>query len=152
MDEWNEVPENGGPQDSSGSMDSDIRQDVQQDSSNAETCPVVGIGASAGGLEAVGELLEALPVDTGMAFVFIQHLDPNHASALVGLLQNRTPLQVVEVTDGAGIRRNVVYVIPPNTVMTMARGVLRLTPRPAFGEKYMPIDVFLHALAEDQKS
>ena len=61
---------------------------------------IVAIGASAGGIEATSELMRRLPVDTGMAFVLIQHLDPKHASALAGLLQNRTQMQVLEVTHG----------------------------------------------------
>src|SRR5664279_391877 len=88
-------------------------------------CTVVGIGASAGGLEAFGELLNALPSDTGMAFVLIQHLDPRHPSALAGLLGQRTKMPVVEVSDRTVVRPNRVYVIPPNAKMTVARGVLR---------------------------
>ena len=113
---------------------------------------VVGIGASAGGFEAFGELLNALPNDTGMAFVLVQHLDPHHTSALAGLLGHRTKLPVVEVSHGTVVRPNRIYVIPPNANMTIARGALSLTPRPEAGERYMPIDSFFRSLAEDQKS
>lgn len=113
---------------------------------------VVGIGASAGGLEAFGELLNALPGDTGMAFVLIQHLDPRHTSALAGLLGQRTKLPVLEVTEGTVVRPNRIYVIPPNAKMTIAGDVLSLTPRPDGGERYMPIDSFFRSLAEDRKA
>ncbi|MFI5387242.1 MAG: CheR family methyltransferase, partial [Fimbriimonadales bacterium] len=97
-------------------------------------------------------MLKALPSDTGMAFVLIQHLDPRHSSALAGLLGHRTDLPVLEVTDGTVARPNRVYVIPPNANMTITRGVLRLTPRPGAGERYLPIDSFFCSLAEDQKN
>lgn len=121
------------------------------ESSGVAGCAVVGIGASAGGLEAFGELLNALPSDTGMAFVLIQHLDPRHESALAGLLGHRTEMPVLEAVDGTVAGPNRVYVIPPNAKMTIARGVLRLTPRPEAGERYLPIDSFFCSLAEDQK-
>src|SRR6266478_2045505 len=79
--------------------------------------PVVGIGASAGGFEAFGEMLEALPVDTGMAFVFIQHLDPTHESMLAPLLARKSALPVSQVIDGMAVMPNHVYVIPPNARM-----------------------------------
>ena len=122
------------------------------DSSHVAASTVVGIGASAGGFEAFGELLNALPIDTGMAFVLVQHLDPHHTSALAGLLGHRTKLPVVEVSQGTVVRPNRIYVIPPNANMTIARGALSLTPRPEAGERYMPIDSFFRSLAEDQKS
>jgi two-component system CheB/CheR fusion protein len=118
----------------------------------AASCTVVGIGASAGGLEAFSELLNALPGDTGMAFVLIQHLDPHHSSALAGLLGQHTRMSVVEVTQGTAVGPNRIYVIPPNATLTIARGVLNLTPRPEAGERYMPIDSFLRSLAADQRN
>ncbi len=117
-----------------------------------EKCFVVGIGASAGGLEAFGEFLKALPRDTGMAFVLVQHLDPHHTSVLAGLLAQRTELPVIEVSDGTVVRPNQVYVIPPNRKMTIARGVLRLTPRDEAARRHMPIDAFLCSLAKDQNA
>src|SRR4030095_2308791 len=91
--------------------------------------PIVGIGASAGGLEAFTELLKHLPVDTGMGFVLVQHLDPQHESALPQLLARATRLPVQEVKDNARIAPNRVYVISPNTSLTIAQGRLMLKPR-----------------------
>ena len=82
----------------------------------AESGPglIVGVGASAGGLEAFSELLRNLPADTGMAFVLVQHLDPNHASILADLLGNYTHMPVMQVHDDVPVKPNHVYVIPPN--------------------------------------
>src|SRR6185295_18418246 len=77
--------------------------------------PIVGIGASAGGLEAFTQLLKNLPVDTGMAFVLVQHLDPEHESALTQILSRATTMPVAEVTNHLRVQANYVYVIPPNT-------------------------------------
>ena len=93
--------------------------------------PVVGVGASAGGLEAFTALLSALPGNTGMAFVLIQHMDPNHQSVLTSLLQKSTVMPVREVIDGMAVQPNYVYVIPPNALMTISNGFLALTPRPS---------------------
>jgi two-component system CheB/CheR fusion protein len=80
---------------------------------------VVGIGASAGGLEAFVELLRALPATTGMAFVLVQHLEPNYASQLAEILSHSTEMPVVNAEDGKQVEANHVYVIPPNTMMTI---------------------------------
>src|SRR5712671_2856483 len=112
--------------------------------------PVVGIGASAGGLEAFRQLLERLPVDTGMAFVLVSHLDPTHKSILTELLARRTKLPVTEVSDGMRVEPNNVYVLPPNTSMAIAEGRLRLQPREEGRAGRHPIDYFLRTLAEDQ--
>ena len=90
---------------------------------------VVAIGASAGGLEAFTELITAIPEDTALAFVLIQHLDPSHDSMLTKILAGATPIPVQEVTDGMRIERRRVYVIPPDTQMTIEGDVLRLAPR-----------------------
>lgn len=116
------------------------------------TFPVVGIGASAGGLEAFTELLQALPSDTGMAFVFVQHLDPKHVSLLTELLQRHTSMRVQEAVHGCKIEPNQLYVIPRNTHMSLVRGVLTLTPRHMAASPHMPIDPFLRSVATDQKS
>jgi len=121
------------------------------DKEGAEPSTVVGIGASAGGLEAAGALLSALPNDTGMAFELVQHLDPHHSSALSELLAQRTQMPVIEVADGTVVRANRLYVIPPNVRMTITEGVLSLMPRSEVPGKYMPIDAFLRSLAEDRK-
>lgn len=109
--------------------------------------PVVGIGASAGGFEAFAEMLNALPADTGMAFVLIQHLDPNHESMLAPLLARKSALPVSQVTDGMVVKPDHVYVIPPNTRMGIKDGSLKLVGRAASGEKNMPIDHFFQTLA-----
>src|SRR5438477_5895747 len=112
--------------------------------------PVVGIGASAGGLEAFSELLGALPSDIPMAIVVLQHLDPKHPSLLSELLTRTTPMPVVEVRPGTAVEPGHVYVIPPNATMTIAGGVLLLTPREAATAPHMPVDIFLRSLAEDR--
>ena len=114
-----------------------------------QPCLVVGIGASAGGLEAFTKLLGALPPDTGMAFVLVQHLDPAHESILPELLARTTSLPVGGIEDGTKIEPNRVYVIPANTGLAIKRGVLQLSPRPA--KHHRPIDDFLRSLAEDMR-
>ncbi len=112
---------------------------------------MVGIGASAGGLEASTQLLRRLPADTGMAFVLVQHLDPTHQSALAEILSRVCAMHVSEVKDGMRVQPNRVYVIPPNAEMTLLRGTLKLEPRAA-GGWHLPIDYFFRSLAEDQRS
>src|SRR5689334_13507903 len=85
----------------------------------------VGIGASAGGLQAFTDLLRQLPADTGMAFVFVQHLHPKHVSILSELLSRETAMSVHEVKDGTRVEPNKVFVIPRDTVMHISDGVLR---------------------------
>jgi two-component system CheB/CheR fusion protein len=112
--------------------------------------PIVGIAASAGGLEAFTELLSHLPTDTGMAFVLIQHLDPNHKSFLAEILSRSTQMPVNQVLDGVAVEPNQVYVIPPNTKMVVSKGVLELSPREKVYGKYMPGDAFFTSLAFDR--
>src|SRR4051812_12320141 len=90
---------------------------------------VVAVGASAGGIEALSELLTYLPADTGLALVVIQHLDPKHESMLADLLSKHTEMPVTEVRDGMRVERNHVYVISPNTSMSIVNGTLQLGPR-----------------------
>ncbi len=107
---------------------------------------VVGIGASAGGLQAYTEFLEALPANTGMAFVIVQHLAAEHESLLATLLARATAMPVVEVHDEPGITANCIYVIPPNRSMVISDGKLRLLDRaPGI---HRAVDIFLAALAE----
>ncbi|MGQ0593173.1 MAG: chemotaxis protein CheB [Gammaproteobacteria bacterium] len=113
--------------------------------------PIVGIGASAGGLESFTELLKHLPLDTGMGFVLVQHLDPQHESALTQLLTRATKLPVGEVTNNLPVEANHVYVIPPNTNLAIAQGVLKLQPRPETRTPHRSIDFFLESLAQDQR-
>ena len=113
-----------------------------------ELFPIVGIGASAGGLEAFSELLHNLPEKTGMAFVLVQHLDPKHESALPEILGRTTKLPVEEVTDGTVVQPNHVYVIPANTSMMIDDGALQLRARTTVRGQHMPIDNFFRSLAE----
>jgi two-component system CheB/CheR fusion protein len=117
-----------------------------------ESFPIVGVGASAGGLEAFTGLLQHLPADTGMAFIFVQHLAPQHASLLVSLLLRSTAMPVMEVQHGTLVKANNVYVIPPNALMRIAGDVLELEPRPEERGAPRPIDYFLHSLAADRKA
>ncbi len=110
--------------------------------------PIVGIGASAGGLEAFTQLLSHLPASPGMALVFIQHLAPQHESALTGLLARATRTIVMEVKNGMVVERNRIYVIPPNTNMAIQKGRLYLVPRTP-DTQHLPIDYFLRSLAEE---
>ena len=110
---------------------------------------VVGLGASAGGLEAVRKLLAALPAETGLAFVLIQHLDPSHQSMLAELLVRNTKMKVAQATDGMPIERNCLYVIPPNADLAVRSGVLRVSQRNQRADLHLPFDFFLRSLAED---
>jgi CheB methylesterase len=104
---------------------------------------IVGIGASARGLAAFKTLLANIPVDSGMAFVLVQHLDPQHKSLLVELLAPNSPIPVVAANDGLAVKQNCVFVIPPNATLTIKDGVLQLaTPAPAREHRW-PIDTFL---------
>src|SRR5437867_3459889 len=113
--------------------------------------PIVGIGASAGGLEACTHLLQHLPLDTGMGFVLVQHLDPAHASALTQLLARATSMPVREVSNNMPVRPNHMYVIPPNTTMAIAHGNLKLQPRVETSGAHRSIDFFFESLARDQR-
>jgi two-component system, chemotaxis family, CheB/CheR fusion protein len=112
--------------------------------------PIVGIGASAGGLEALDEFLANVPPDSGMAFVVIQHLDPTQKGMLPELLQRTTAMKVWQVKDRMRVKPNCVYVIPPNTSMSILKGVLFLfEPLEARGMR-LPVDFFMRSLADDQ--
>jgi len=113
--------------------------------------PIVGVGASAGGLEAFTQFLKHLPSDTGMGFVLVQHLDPVHESALTEILSRATAMLVHEVTNNLRVEPNHVYVIPPNTAMEISQGVLKLRPRDqqARGAQHS-IDAFFESLALDR--
>jgi len=114
------------------------------------TFPIVGVGASAGGLEAFRSLLQALPARTGMAFVLVQHLDPEHESLLTRLLSNATRMPVREVTEGVAVEPDHVYVIPPNKALGIRNGVLHLLARKRQDPKHMPVDSFFQSLAENE--
>ncbi|MEO8047389.1 MAG: chemotaxis protein CheB [Nitrospirota bacterium] len=112
---------------------------------------MVGVGASAGGLEAFQELLRHLPADTGMSFVLVQHLDPKHESALTHLLARATTMPVCEVTQDLRVEPNNIYIIPPNVQMAIVDGVLKLTPRGTVRGAARSIDCFFESLAQDQR-
>lgn len=109
---------------------------------------MVGIGASAGGLDACRKLLGALPAGTGMAYILVQHLDPNHESMMVNLLSGSTPMPVLQASDGVRIERDHVYVIPPGVYLSVANGALRLSQPKARHGARLPFDFLLHSLAE----
>ncbi|MBA4374484.1 MAG: chemotaxis protein CheB, partial [Thermodesulfovibrio sp.] len=114
--------------------------------------PIVGIGASAGGLEALEQFIGHVPENSGMAFVIVQHLDPTHKGIMPELLQRITGMDVIQVKDRMRIKPNCVYVIPPNKDMSLLHGVLHLfAPREPRGLR-LPIDFFFRSLAEDQQT
>lgn len=108
--------------------------------------PVVGVGASAGGLEAFTKLLKAIPEKSGMAFVLVQHLAPAHESALPEILQRVTKIPVLEISDDVKILVDTIYVIPSNKILILTDGVLRLSPRDSIKTNLI-IDVFFTSLA-----
>jgi len=111
---------------------------------------IVGIGASAGGPEALSELLDSLPADTGAAFVVVQHLRPDHPSLLPELLARDTAMPVVEAADGASIEGDHVYVIPPGADVTVDGGTMRLWPRHTAGGLHLPINGLMRSIATDR--
>ncbi len=112
--------------------------------------PIVGIGASAGGLEAFEAFFTAMPPDSGMAFVLVTHLDPSHASILPELIQKKTTMPVKQVTDNMTVEPNQVYIIPPNREMAILNGTLQLLEMTRPRGINLPIDTFLRSLAKDQ--
>lgn len=112
--------------------------------------PVVGIGASAGGLEAMRRLFEPMPVDLGVGFVLVQHLDPTHESVMADLIGKSTHMPVVRIEDGMPIEPNRLHVIAPNTALRIVDGLLRLQALAVPRGQRMPIDGFFVSLAEDR--
>jgi len=113
--------------------------------------PIVAIGASAGGLEALEQFFQNMPIDNGMAFIVIQHLDPTHIGVMPELLQRITDMIVTQVTDRLKVKPNCVYVIPPNKSMTILNGTLYLfDPLETRGLR-LPIDYFFRSLAQDRQ-
>ena len=110
---------------------------------------IVGLGASAGGLEAFEMFFHHMPADSGMAFVIVSHLDPGHASILTEILQRTTSMRVVEIEDQTKVEPDTVYVIPPNRDLAIFHGVLQLSvPGQPRGQR-LPIDAFFRTLADD---
>lgn len=110
---------------------------------------VVGIGASAGGLEACSKLLDGMGDGSGMAFIIVQHLDPTHESLMVSLLAGHTKMNVLQAKDGILIEPGHLYVIPPGTYLSVAKGYLHVSPPQARHGARLPIDYFLQTLALD---
>jgi two-component system CheB/CheR fusion protein len=115
------------------------------------TFPIVGIGASAGGLEALEQFLGRVPANSGMAYVIVQHLDPTHKGIMPELLQRATGMKVMQVRDRTKVRSDCVYVIPPNKDMSVLHGVLHLLDPTAPRGLRLPIDFFLRSLAQDRQ-
>lgn len=116
-----------------------------------EKFPIVGIGASAGGLEALEQFIGNVSEYSGMAFIIIQHLDPTHKDIMPELLQRITNMEVVIVSDNLKVKANCVYMIPPNKSMSIQKGTLRLSEPLEIRGLRLPIDFFFRSLAEDQK-
>jgi two-component system CheB/CheR fusion protein len=119
---------------------------------SANLFPVVGIGASAGGLDAFKRLLKAIPENSGMAYILVQHLDPAHESILADLLQKVTKIPVQEISDNIHVAPDHIYIIPSNKLLTATDGVLQLSARLPKNYKNMPIDLFFSSLAEVHQS
>ncbi|MES2932324.1 MAG: chemotaxis protein CheB [Pseudomonadota bacterium] len=113
--------------------------------------PIVGIGASAGGLEALEHFLQNVPEQSGIAFVIVQHLDPTYKGMLPELLQRATKMVVSQASNRVKVRPNCVYIIPPNKDLSILHGVLHLLEPAAARGMRLPIDFFLRALADDQR-
>ncbi len=128
----------------------DANDELDDEPYTGTAFPIVGVGASAGGLEAFTQLLKALPADTGMAFVLVQHLAPSHPSALAEILSRTTTMPVREVDNEPTVEPNNVYVIPPDRSMIIAGGKLQLLPRASRGAPHT-IDQFFRSLADEQR-
>lgn len=130
----------------------DINLELDNTNLKKNSTSIVAIGASAGGLVAVTELLENLPGDTGMAFVYIQHLDPTHESALVAILQRSTQMKVLQAEQNMQVLPDQLYIIPPNTNLTLQDDIFQLSVRAPRPVKHSPIDDFFISLAQRKNS
>lgn len=115
---------------------------INKQTSTSQGFRIIGIGASAGGLEAMGSFFGNMPAETNMAFVVIQHLDPTHIGILPELLQRTTTMKVIQVTDQLKVKPNCVYVIPPNKSMSLLHGTLHLFEPVESRGLRLPIDLF----------
>jgi len=111
---------------------------------------IVGMGASAGGLEAFERFFQNMANDSGMGFILVPHLDPTHISLMPELIQKSSKMEVVQVKDGTKVKPNAVYIVPPNHDLAILNGTLQLLPPPKIPGPRMPIDYFFRSLAEDQ--
>lgn len=128
------------------------RKSLKRQPKTPKQFPIVGIGASAGGLEAISQLLAQLPPNTGIALVVVQHLDPSHESLSAEILSRITRMPVEEIEDGITVQANHVYIIPPNHNLAILHGVLSLMPRTETRGTHMAVDYFFQSLAQDQKN
>ena len=111
--------------------------------------PIVAIGASAGGLDACTRLIDTLPASTGMAFILVQHLDPNHESMMADLLTRHTAMTVQQAADGDAIAPDHLYIIPPGSYLSVKAGKLHLSAPDARHGARLPVDFLLHSLADE---
>lgn len=130
--------------------DKALRADREGASRSGKAIPIVGIGASAGGLEAFEAFFTAMPPDSGIAFVLVSHLDPTHVSIMPELIRKRTKMQVLQIKDGMRVQPDTVYVVPPNQDLSILNGVLQLMEQNKPRGAKLPIDGFFQALARDQ--
>ena len=137
---------------SEGALDSKVIEVQETVEKEAARFPIVGIGASAGGLAAFEAFFSAMPADAdpGMGFVLVQHLAPDHKSILTDLIRRYTRMQVSEVEDGMAVKPNCAYIIPPNRDMAFLNGTLQLLEPFAPRGQRLPIDFFFRSLAQDQ--
>jgi two-component system, chemotaxis family, CheB/CheR fusion protein len=126
----------------------EVKEDISQ-RKDLKQFPIVGIGASAGGLEALEQFFKNMPKDNGMAFVVIQHLDPTHIGIMPQLLQRYTSMKVLQATDGLKVKPGFVYIIPPNKSLSILNGVLLLFDPVGSRGLRLPVDIFFRALAEE---
>src|SRR5881296_1680343 len=140
------------PKESEATLTSKAVEVQETAGKESKSFPIVGIGASAGGLAAFEAFFSAMPADTepGMAFVLVQHLAPDHKSILTDLVKRYTRMQVFEVEDGMAVRPNCAYIIPPNRDMAFVNGTLQLLEVVHPRGLRLPIDFFFRSLAQDQ--
>lgn len=110
--------------------------------------PVVGIGASAGGLDAFKKLIGAIAEDSGMAYILVQHLHPEHKSNLAEILQRHAKIPVIEIKDNVHVEPDKIYVIPSNKTLVATDGILQLSPRPEGSQQFLSVDILFSSLAE----
>jgi two-component system CheB/CheR fusion protein len=127
-----------------------IKETTVKDKVISQRFPIVGIGASAGGLEALEQFFRLMPASSGVAFVVVPHLAPDHASLLTEILQRSTEMSVQEAKDQAPVEPNCIYIIPPNRDMKISHGILQVSVPAEPHAQRLPIDMFLRSLAEDQ--
>ena len=123
---------------------------AERGSANPGTIQIVGVGASAGGLEALEQFLASVPAGSGLAYVVVQHLDPTHKAMLVELLQRATVMPVREAAESMRVEPDVVYVIPPNSELSVVRGLLHVAQPSQPRGMRLPIDVLFCSLAREQ--